>query len=224
VECGDDEYSEDGMVDWGTLANVATAGGTALLAVATFSSTRSANAAARNAERGLLLGLRPILVPTRWDDPLQKVRFVDDRWVAVRGGRAVLEISDEAVYLVASLRNVGRGVAVLHGWDLLFDHTTPHRTPEEFHRLTRDIYIAPGDSGFCQVAVRDPTAEQFAMLTERAKDRQPFSVDVLYGDTEGGQRVITRLGLSLSPAHDSKESEWAVSAGRHWNLDRPDPR
>ena len=212
------------MVDWGTLANLGTAAGTALLAVATYSSTRSANAAARNAERGLLHGLRPTLIPTRWEDPVQKVRFIDGQWVAVHGGRAVLEASDDAVYLVVSLRNVGRGLAVLHGWDLQFDYAVPHRAPDEFHRLTRDIYIAPGDSGFCQVALRDSGAEQFAALTERAKDHQPFVVDVLYGDAEGGQRVITRIGLSVSPAHDSKETEWAISASRHWNLDRPDPR
>jgi hypothetical protein len=212
------------MVDWGTLANLGTAAGTALLAVATFSSTRSANAAARNAERGLLHGLRPTLIPTRWEDPVQKVRFIDGQWVAVRGGRAVLQTSDDAVYLVVSLRNVGRGLAVLHGWDLLFDYTAEHRSPEEFHRLTRDIYIAPGDSGFCQVALRDPGSAQFAALTERAKDQQLFIVDVLYGDAEGGQRVITRIGLSPSPAPESAETEWAVSASRHWNLDRPDPR
>ena len=41
---------------------------------------------------------------------------------------------------------------------------------------------------------------------------------------EGGQRVITRLGLSRSPAKDGSEDEWAISAGRHWNLDRADPR
>jgi hypothetical protein len=212
------------MVDWATVANLATAGGTALLAVATFSSTRSANAAARSAERGLLDGLRPILAPTRWQDPVQKVRFVDGQWMHVNGGRAVLEASEEAVYLVMSLRNVGRGLAVLHGWDLRFDTLEPHNAPEDFHRLTRDIYLAPGDGGFCQVALREPGTEQFRELTERSADGQAFTVDVLYGDVEGGQRVITRMGLSRSPAADSEEEEWAISAGRHWNLDRPDPR
>lgn len=215
-------------MDWGTAANLATAGGTALLAVATFSSTRSANAAARSSERAVLDGLRPIVVPSHWEDPIQKVRFADGQWMKVRGGRAVLEVSDEAAYLVLSLRNVGRGLGVLHGWDLRFDvtvgSTVDHRAPEQFHRLTRDIYLAPGDEGFCQVAVRDPGSEQFSALAERTKDGQPFVVDVLYGDVEGGQRVITRLGLSRSPAHDSEENEWAVSAARHWNLDRPDPR
>lgn len=214
------------MVDWGTAANLATAGGTALLAVATFSATRSATATARSAERALQDGLRPILVPTHWDAPVQKVRFVDGQWVAVRGGRAVLEVGDGVAYLVMSLRNVGRGLAVLHGWDLAFDPriNADHHVSEDFHRLTRDIYIAPGDAGFCQVAMRDPSAPQFHELVERDKDGQPFIVDVLYGDVEGGQRVITRMGLSRSPAHDNKETEWAVSAARHWNLDRPDPR
>jgi hypothetical protein len=36
--------------------------------------------------------------------------------------------------------------------------------------------------------------------------------------------MITRMGLSRSPAQDSKETEWAASAARHWNLDRPNPR
>jgi hypothetical protein len=214
------------MVDWGTVANLATAGGTALLAVATFSATRSANASARSSERALLDGLRPVVVTTRWDDPVQKVRFVDGQWMAVRGGRAVLEIGDEAAYLVISLRNVGRGLAVLHGWDLVFDATpgAPHHDADAFHRLTRDIYLAPGDAGFCQVAVRDTGSEQYKALVERAEDGENFIVDVLYGDVEGGQRVITRMNLSRSPAADANGTEWAVSAARHWNLDRPDPR
>lgn len=218
------------MVDWGTLANVATAAGTTVLAVATFSSTRSANAAARSAERGLLEGLRPILVPTRWSDPVEKVRFADGRWLRVRGGRAKLEMTDGVAYLVISLRNAGRGLAVLHGWDVLVDPMGPHRDPAEFHMLTRDIYVAAGDGGFCQVAARDPGAEEFVRLNERFKDGQPFSVDVLYGDVEGGQRMITRLGLSHHPSQDDNSSqdndpfEWAVSAGRHFNVDRADPR
>jgi hypothetical protein len=218
------------MIDWSTVAGLATAGGTALLAVATFSATRSANYSARSAERSLLDGLRPIVVATRWHDPVQKVRFIDGRWLVVPGGRAVLEVDEEAVYLVLSLRNVGRGLAVLHGWDLQPDYAAPHRAPEDFHRLTRDIYLAPGDSGFCQVAVREPDSPQFRALVERAAYGKPFGVDVLYGDVEGGQRVVTRMGLSRSPDHEDEEknadtnTHWAVSEGRHWNLDRPDPR
>ena len=42
-----------------TLASLTTAAGTLVLAVATFSSTRSANRASRVAEQALLVGLRP---------------------------------------------------------------------------------------------------------------------------------------------------------------------
>jgi hypothetical protein len=42
---------------------------------------------------------------------------------------------------------------------------------------------------------------------------------VLYGDHELGQRSITRF--SLNPRDDGV---WIASVGRHWNVDRPDPR
>ena len=49
--------------------------------------------------------------------------------------------------------------------------------------------------------------------------REQMTIDVLYGDHEGGQRVITRF--SIIPRGDQ---DWLLSAGRHWNVDRPDPR
>ncbi len=208
------------MADWTAVAGIATAGGTALLAVATFASKVSANRAARNSERALLEGLRPILVPSRFDDSRQKVHFVDGRWVAAQGGRATIEVTDEVIYLVMSLRNAGRGLAVLHGWDVVEDPRGPHRDPTEFHRLTRDIYAPAGDPGFCQVGLRDPTAPAFRVVADRVRDGETFCVDVLYGDPEGSQRVVTRFLLSRLGA----DGEWALSAGRHWNLDRPEPR
>ena len=42
------------MADWVTISSLATAGGTLVLAVATFSSVKSANRSARVAERSLL--------------------------------------------------------------------------------------------------------------------------------------------------------------------------
>ncbi len=51
------------MIDWVTVSALATAGGTLVLAVATFGSVRSANRAARAAGRSLLAGLRPLLMP-----------------------------------------------------------------------------------------------------------------------------------------------------------------
>ena len=42
---------------------------------------------------------------------------------------------------------------------------------------------------------------------------------MLYGDHEGGQRAITRF--LLVPQDDG---QWIAASGRHWNIDRPDPR
>ena len=63
-------------VDWITVSSLATAGATLVLAFATFGSVRSANRAARAAERSLLAGLRPVLMPSNVDDPPQKVGFI----------------------------------------------------------------------------------------------------------------------------------------------------
>src|SRR3954451_22010795 len=139
------------MADWATIASLATAGGTLVLALATVASVRSANQAARTTERALLAGIRPVLVPSRLQDPPEKVGFVDGHWVKVEGGRAVVEATDEAIYLAIALRNVGSGLAVLDRWDFYADRvlggTMNHREPDEFRRLTRDLYVPAGDVG-----------------------------------------------------------------------------
>ncbi len=53
------------MADWVTISSLATAGGTLVLAVATFSSVKSANRSARTAERALLAGVKPLLVTSQ---------------------------------------------------------------------------------------------------------------------------------------------------------------
>src|SRR6204780_3003380 len=106
------------MADWVTISALATAGGTLVLALATFASVKSANRAARAAERSLLAGLRPLLMPSRLEDAPQKVGFSDLKWMTVPGGQGAAEAAEEAVYLAISVRNVGTGIAVLHGWQL----------------------------------------------------------------------------------------------------------
>jgi hypothetical protein len=205
------------------IASLATAGGTLVLAVATFFSTRSANQAARVAERALMVGLRPLLVSSRLQDPEQKVRFVDGRWIRVAGGFAAAEISDSAVYLVISLRNVGSGMAVLHGWT--FDRgedervTREHHTLEDFHRLTRDLYVPPGELGFWQGALRDPFSAEFKTARAAIESQDRIEIQLLYGDHEGGQRVITMISLNRV-----EDGRYISSTARHWNLDRSDPR
>ncbi len=211
------------MADWVTISSLATAGGTLVLGVATFASVRSANRAARVAERSLLAGLRPLLVPSRLDDPVQKVGFHDNRWFPTRGGCAVAVAEDANIYLTMSLRNVGSGIAVLHAWRFAPGPGTGADGPpplEEFHRLTRDLYVPAGDMGFWQGAMRDPADPEFAALTAAIHAGERLTIDILYGDHEGGQRIITRFGLAPRGDGDG----WLASAGRHWNLDREDPR
>ena len=73
------------MADWVTISSLATAGGTLVLAVATFSSVRSANRSARVAERSMLVGMRPVLIPSREDDPAERLRFGDEQILTVPG-------------------------------------------------------------------------------------------------------------------------------------------
>ena len=209
-------------MDWATTASLATAAGTLVLAVATFVSVRSANRAAQVAERTLLAGIRPLLVPSTAQDPEQKIGFADNRWIRVPGGQAATDIGDEAVYLVISLRNVGSGLGVLHGWRfhpqrLMGEEGRP--PVEDFHRLMRDIYIPAGAMGFWQGAFRDPSDPDFAGAREAICGRRQVTVDLLYGDYEGGQRVISRFAV-IPVAED----RWLATVSRHWNLDRPDPR
>lgn len=102
------------MADWATISSLATAGATLLLAVGTFASVRSANRAARTAERALLARMRPVLA-------------------------------------------------------------------------------------------------------------RRFGIELLYSDHEGGQRTITLFSVIPRDADDDPD-QWLCSVGRHWSLDRPDPR
>ena len=209
------------IADWVTISSLATAGGTLVLAGATFASVRSANRAARVAERTLLAELRPLLMPSRLDDPPQKVGFFDEKWHVAPGGGGAAEATDAAVYLAIALRNVGTGIAVLHGWRFYPERLAreDHAAPEEFQRLIRDLYVPVNDVGFWQGAFRDPRSEEFVAARAAVEARQTLTVDLLYGDYEGGQRTISRFAL-IPRAEDG----WIVSTARHWNLDRPDPR
>jgi hypothetical protein len=211
------------VADWATISALATAGGTLVLAGATFASVRSANRAARAAEASLLAGLRPLLVPSRLDDPQQKVSFVDGKWLVVSGGSGHAEVGGEAIYLALSIRNVGTGIAVLHGWHFSPDFVAgrnDHLPPEEFTRLTRDIYVPVGDVGFWQGSFRDPASPEFATARRAIEAHERVTVDILYGDFEGGQRVISRF--ALLPREDG--NGYIAAAGRHWNIDRAEPR
>ena len=216
------------MADWVTISALASAGGTLVLAGVTVASVRSANRAARVAEQSLLAGQRPLLVPSRTEDPAVKVGFQDNVWFAVPGGQGIARATDGVDYFVISVRNVGTGIAVLHGWrllpELLFEpgEHVVHPPLEDFTTLTRDLYVAPGDVGFWQGSFRDPASDGYREARRAIEAQQRIGVDILYGDFEGGQRMISRFMLTPHEADDGMR--WFASVGRHWNVDRPDPR
>jgi hypothetical protein len=208
--------------DWATLADLATGAGTLVLAIATFGAVRSANRAARVAEASLLAGTRPVLMNSRLQDPKQKVAFVDDVWLAIPGGQAAVSVTDEAIHLAVSLRNAGTGMGILHGWRLRAGRQA-ERTPPPLADFTpqgRDMYVAPAEMGFWQGALRDPGVPLFDEVASAVKGSEMLTLDLLYGDLDGGQRVISRFYLQGR----TEGGAMIASVVRHWNVDRPNPR
>jgi hypothetical protein len=210
------------MADWATISSLATAGGTLVLAVATFSSVRSANRSARAAEQSLLAGVRPVLVPSRDEDPAERVRFGDAYVLTVRGHGGALEYANGNVYIGMGLRNGGAGLGVIHAWRVEVSDRTGSVAPdvEEFRRQQRDLYIPAGETGFWQGAIRDNEDPQHRELRDAAGRRARVLIDVLYGDYEGGQRTIARFGVSPNDGGDGYRAEVV----RYWNVDRAQPR
>jgi hypothetical protein len=218
------------MADWATISSLATAGGTLVLAIATFSSVRSANRAARAAERSLLAGLRPVLIPSREDDPTERIMFGDGVWLSVPGHAGVIKVEGDGLYMAMAVRNSGAGLAIIQGW-----HATPGPGPndyrpgalaelrpelDDFRRQSRDLYIPAGDSGFWQGAIRDTNDAWYGPLVDAKHNKGRIMVDLLYGDYEGGQRTIVRF--SINP--DEERGARDASVVRYWNIDGADPR
>jgi hypothetical protein len=202
-----------------------------VLAVATFSSVKSANRSARIAERSLLVGMRPIVIPSREEDPVERVRFGDEQILVVPGHGAAVEVGREAIYFAIALRNGGQGLAVLHGWRV---QPRPPRPPgpsdgrstdeppalDEFRRQQLDLYIPAGETGYWQGALRDPAEPGYAEVRRAALAQGLLQVDLLYGDHDGRQRTIVRFVVSPWP---DVQGERAFVI-RYWNVDEDDPR
>ena len=210
-------------VDWSTVASLATAVGTLILALATFAAIRSSHASARTAERALLAGLRPVLFPSRDEDPIQYVSWINRALHAVPGGQALVADEGEVIYFAINLRNVGAGIAVLHGWrlqrlDPSFSNAGLDPPPlEQFRRQARDLFVPPEDTGFWQGAVREADDADRAWIVDAIAGGQ-VGVDLLYGDLEGGQRTISRFSVSR------RDDLWRADVVRHWQIDGPNPR
>ncbi len=210
-------------VDWTTISSLATAAGTLVLSVATFAAVRSSNRSARIAEVALQEQRRPILAPSRLEDPKQKIMFLEGNWVSAEGGRAAVEHIDGSVYLAISLRNVGSGIAVCQGWAARPGDSPGHMPPshsplEDFRLQSRDLYVAGGDIGMWQGALRDPDDPVRGELVDQIEQGQRITVELLYSDQVGRQRTISRF--NLVNAGDT----WLANLNRHWYLDWDGPR
>jgi hypothetical protein len=210
-------------VDWTTISSLATAAGTLVLSVATFAAVRSSNRSARIAEVALQEQRRPILAPSRLEDPKQKIMFLEGNWVSAEGGRAAVEHIDGSVYLAISLRNVGTGIAVCQGWAARPGdnpgHMPPTHAPLDHFRLqSRDLYVAGGDIGMWQGALRDPDDAVRAELVDEIEQGGRITVELLYSDQVGRQRTISRFNLV------SAGDTWLANLNRHWYLDWDGPR
>jgi hypothetical protein len=218
------------VADWATISSLATGGGTLILAIATFGSVRSAHRSARVAELSLAAGLRPVLTPSREDDPTERVRFGDRQILRVEGHGGAAIHTNDTVYMAMGVRNGGAGLAVIHGW-----RVEPRRSPQDrdwtgerrpdvddFRRQQIDIYVPAGDVGYWIGALRNPAEEGYRQLVQAAGSEEGLQLDLLYGDHEGGQRTIVRFILSSWP-EDDREGKRAYAV-RYWNIDRDDPR
>jgi len=221
VDDCDDEHVL-GSLDWVAVASVSTAVATLVLAIATFSAVRSAHRTARVSEQSLAAQLWPLLATARSEDPEQKVLFQDQHKVMVSGALAAAEATADAVYFAIAIRNVGPGLAVLDQWWFAGERRpgdVAHADEADFHRLTRDLYLPPGEIGYWQGALRDPNSAEFGAASAAIRNRHEMTIELLYSDYLGHQRTISRF--ILMPV---SEGRWFVGLTRHWNLDRPDPR
>ncbi|HTU97861.1 MAG TPA: hypothetical protein VMF14_18575 [Solirubrobacteraceae bacterium] len=224
------------MADWVTISSLATAGGTLVLAVATFSSVKSANRSARIAEQSLLVGLRPVLSPSREDDPVERLRYGDGQVVQVPGHGGAAEVHGDGIYLALGLRNGGNGLAVVHGWQARVrqdpanpgaGRITEAPNLDEFREQQLDIFVPAGESGFWQGAIRAPSTPGHHELRDGLQNGGSAEIDLLYGDYQGGQRTIVRFVVAPWPSEDEApplENAMRAISIRYWTVDGHDPR
>jgi hypothetical protein len=164
------------MTDWAAWGTTA---GTLVLAGATFAAVRSGGRSARVAERTLLVGLRPLLVTSRAQDPPEQVQFADGRTFDVRAGRAMVRQEDGVIYLAIPLRNVGSGIAVLHGY---------HLEPEAAQRVAQDPW-----------AQRDTKKETVPQTSRSSSSSNVTCMFPRPTEASGKQRYATPIRSCMPP-------------------------
>ena len=210
------------MADTATIASLATAGGTLVLAIATFASTRSANRSARIAERALDLNLRPVLIPAHEWDAAERITFYDEI-VQLRGGFATVEDRSGNLYFAAQLRNVGAGIGVLTSWRIDVGPQLPLNAKEAlatpdvdtFVAQQRSLYVPAGDVGYWQGAIREADTDRgdAAALRRAIEAGERLSLVLRYGDQDGGHDTVSQYSLTTD-----ENGDWLFGIARHWSL------
>ena len=210
------------MADASTIASLATAGGTLVLAIATFSATRSANRSARIAERALDLNLRPVLIPAHEWDEAERVTFYDEI-VQLRGGFATVEDRSGNLYFAVQLRNVGAGIGVLTSWlveagpEMPLSSEAALAVPDlsTFVAQQRSLYVPAGDVGYWQGAIRETDTDRgdAVALRQAIDSKGRLTLYLRYADPDGGHDTVTRY--SLMP---DENGDWLFTIARHWSL------
>ena len=75
----------------------------------------------------------------------------------------------------------------------------------------RDLYVASGESGFWQAALHDPNASVYTATQDALRTSGRITIDLLYGDLEGGRRTISRF-VCLS----GEDHSWRCDVAHHW--------
>jgi hypothetical protein len=221
------------MADWVTISSLATAGGTLVLAVATFSSVRSANRSARVAEQSMLIGTKPVLIPSREEDPVERLRFGDGTFLNVAGHGAAAEQDNGRIHMGIGLRNGGAGLGVILGWrartlageearsgqsQVGRQGEVPAPRLDDFRRQQLDLYIPAGETGYWQGGLYDPEEPGYRDVLEELRSGDGvIYVDLLYGDQEGGQLMIVRFGVSEWPSDGDQEIGERAYVLRYWD-------
>jgi hypothetical protein len=156
-----------------------------------------------------------------------EVQFADGRRFETGWDNALVERGNGVIYLAFQLRNSGAGVAHLVAYRLdpepanrvlrdprgLARHRRgdPAPDPTTFTEQQRDLYITAGELGHWQAALRDPTTELYAAMSEAISTLGRITIDLLYGDIEDGQSAITRFVLL-----PDQQDKWRHDVTHHW--------
>jgi hypothetical protein len=87
----------------------------------------------------------------------------------------------------------------------------PPPEPGAFSPQQRDLLISTSQAGFWQAALREPETVPHKEITQAIETQGRITVDVLYGDHEGGQPSVTRFVLL------PEAGAWRCDAVRYWS-------